>query len=45
MEAAAKTLSGKGVNFTIKPTHFKKDLIIAFVEGPGGVRIELVQRP
>lgn len=47
MEAAAKTLKGKGVRFTMEPRPFnpKVAIAIAFVEGPGGVRIELVQRP
>lgn len=47
MEADAKTLKEKGVKFTMEPIPFKPEIAIAiaFVEGPHGVRIELVQRP
>ena len=47
MDADAKTLKEKGVTFTMEPRPFnpKIAIAIAFVEGPGGVRIELVQRP
>ena len=42
LEAAAADLKAKGVEFTLNPIPFR-DLKIAFVEGPHGVRIELVQ--
>lgn len=47
MDADAKTLKEKGVKFTMEPRPFNPEIAIAiaFVEGPGGVRIELVQRP
>jgi len=47
MEADAKVLKEKGVKFTMEPRPFnpKIAIAIAFVEGPNGVRIELVQRP
>ncbi|GJM27327.1 MAG: hypothetical protein DHS20C16_37420 [Phycisphaerae bacterium] len=47
MDADAKTLKDKGVKFTMEPRPFNPEIAIAiaFVEGPGGVRIELVQRP
>lgn len=44
LDAAAKRLKEQGVTFTMEPRPFR-DLRIAFVEGPGGVSIELVQRP
>ena len=47
MDADAKTLKEKGVTFTMEPRPFNPEIAIAiaFVEAPGGVRIELVQRP
>ena len=47
MEKTAKELKEKGVTFTMEPRPFNPEIAIAiaFVEGPGGVRIELVQRP
>ena len=47
MDAEAKALKKKGVPFTMEPRPFnpKIAIAIAFVEGPGGVKIELVQRP
>ena len=47
MEADAKMLKEKGVKFTMEPRPFNPEvaIAIAFVEGPDGVRIELVQRP
>ena len=47
MDADAKTLKEKGVKFTMEPRPFNPEIAIAiaFVEGPNGVRIELVQRP
>lgn len=42
LEAAAVELKSKGVEFTLEPMPYR-DLKIAFVEGPHGVRIELVQ--
>ncbi len=47
MDTDAKALKEKGVKFTMEPRPFNPEIAIAiaFVEGPGGVRIELVQRP
>ncbi len=48
LDAAAIELKGKGVKFTMEPRPLgdpKAGIKIAFVEGPGGVSIELVQRP
>jgi len=42
LDAAAETLKAQGVTFTMEPRPFR-DLRIAFIEGPSGVRIELVQ--
>ncbi|MEE9281699.1 MAG: VOC family protein [Myxococcota bacterium] len=42
LEAAAATLKERGVKFTIDPRPFR-DFHIAFIEGPNGVRIELVE--
>jgi lactoylglutathione lyase len=43
LDAAAKELKGKGVKFTLGPIPFGSTKI-AFIDGPDGVRIELVQR-
>ena len=43
LDAAAVELKAKGVKFTSEPRALR-DLRIAFVESPGGVKIELVQR-
>jgi len=42
VEAAAKDLSGAGVEFVMEPSVFG-DLKIAFVADPAGVRIELLE--
>ena len=42
LESAAEELKAKGVRFTLEPRPFR-NLKIAFIEGPHGVRIELVQ--
>jgi catechol 2,3-dioxygenase-like lactoylglutathione lyase family enzyme len=42
LDAAAVDLKAKGVKFTMEPRPFR-DLKIAFIEGPDGVSIELVQ--
>ncbi len=42
LSAAAETLEASGVVFTIEPRDYR-GIRIAFVEGPDGVRIELVQ--
>jgi len=44
LTAAQEELTAKGVVFTMAVTDFKTTKI-AFVEGPGGVRIELVEAP
>ena len=43
LDATARELKAKGVTFTSEPRPFNA-LRIAFVQGPAGVRIELVQR-
>lgn len=42
LDAAATELKAKGVQFRIEPMPYR-DVRIAFIEGPGGVSIELVQ--
>jgi catechol 2,3-dioxygenase-like lactoylglutathione lyase family enzyme len=42
LDAAAKDLEAKGVKFTLEPRPYKT-VNIAFIDGPDGVRIELVQ--
>ena len=42
LTAAAETLKANGVEFTIEPRPFR-GIRISFVEGPDGVRIELVE--
>jgi catechol 2,3-dioxygenase-like lactoylglutathione lyase family enzyme len=44
LDATAVALKAKGVNFTLGPVPYR-DIKIAFIEGPGGVRIELVESP
>lgn len=44
LESASKELKGKGVNFTLDPRPYK-NIKIAFIDGPDGVRIELVEPP
>ena len=44
LNAAAEELKAKGVTFTMDPRPFR-NFKIAFVEGPGGVNIELVEFP
>ncbi len=44
LDVAAKDLKAKGVKFTLDPRPFG-EAKIAFIEGPEGVKIELVQPP
>ena len=44
LDEAAEDLKAKGVNFTLDPRPYK-NIKIAFVDGPDGVRIELVEPP
>lgn len=37
-------LQSKGVKFTLNPTQFNPSTLIAFIEAPDGVSIELLQR-
>jgi|TARA_Y100000814_G_C12032585_1_gene299668 catechol 2,3-dioxygenase-like lactoylglutathione lyase family enzyme len=37
-------LKSKGVKFTLEPTQFNPSTLIAFIEAPDGVSIELLQR-
>ena len=46
-QAAAEEIKGKGVEFQVEPRPFTnplgQDMLISFVVGPDGVRIEIVQ--
>lgn len=44
LDAAAKELKAKGVKFSLDPRPYK-NIKIAFIDGPDGVRIELVEPP
>jgi catechol 2,3-dioxygenase-like lactoylglutathione lyase family enzyme len=44
MARAAADLKAKGARFTVEPTAFNPTTKIAFIEGPDGVRIELLER-
>ena len=39
-----ESLQSKGVKFTLNPTQFNPSTLIAFIEAPDGVSIELLQR-
>ncbi|MGB9699761.1 MAG: VOC family protein [Thermodesulfobacteriota bacterium] len=44
LEETVADLKSKGAKFTIEPTITPSGIKIAFVEGPEGIRIELVER-
>ena len=44
LDRAAADLKAKGARFTVEPTAFNPTTKIAFIEGPDGVRIELLER-
>lgn len=44
LERAAAELKAKGAKFTVEPMAFNPTTKIAFLEGPDGVRIELLER-
>ena len=44
LDGAAAELKAKGVVFTLEPVDFRPGLRIAFIQGPDGVEIELLQR-
>jgi catechol 2,3-dioxygenase-like lactoylglutathione lyase family enzyme len=44
LDAAAAELRGKGAHFLVEPRSPRPGVKIAFVEGPDGVRIELLER-
>jgi lactoylglutathione lyase len=44
LDAAAAVLKEKGVEFTMEPKQARPGLRIAFIRGPQGVSIELLQR-
>jgi lactoylglutathione lyase len=44
LDAAASELKGKGVEFTLEPKQARPGLRIAFIRGPQGISIELLQR-
>lgn len=44
LQRAAADLKAKGAAFTVEPMVFNPTTKIAFIEGPDGVRIELLER-
>ncbi len=44
LDPTAEELKKKGVKFTVEPTVTPWGIKIAFIEGPEGIRIELVER-
>lgn len=44
LDAAAAELKAKGVVFTVEPQDFRPGLRIAFILGPDGVSVELLER-
>lgn len=44
LDAAVAALKAKGVEFTLEPKQMRPDLRIAFLRGPQGISIELLQR-
>jgi catechol 2,3-dioxygenase-like lactoylglutathione lyase family enzyme len=44
LEQTAQDLKKKGVKFSVEPTVTPWGLKMAFIEGPEGIRIELVER-
>jgi len=44
LNKAAAELKAKGARFTVEPMIFNPTTKIAFIEGPDGVRIELLER-
>ena len=44
LDAAAAALKAKGVEFTLEPKQARPGLRIAFIRGPQGISIELLQR-
>ncbi len=44
LAATAAELKRRGVDFEVEPKQTRPDLRIAFVKGPDGIRIELLQR-
>lgn len=44
LDAKAADLKSRGVPFTMEPRQFNESVRISFVEGPGGTRIEVLQR-
>ena len=44
LDAAAAALKAKGVEFTLEPNQARPDVRIAFIRGPQGISIELLQR-
>ena len=45
LEEAVADLKARGVEFAVEPRATPAGLKIAFLRGPEGVRIELVERP
>lgn len=44
IDAVVAELKGKGAEFTLEPTNIRPGIRIAFIRGPQGVSIELLER-
>jgi catechol 2,3-dioxygenase-like lactoylglutathione lyase family enzyme len=44
LEETVQTLKARGAKFSVEPTTTPSGIKIAFIEGPEGIRIELVER-
>jgi catechol 2,3-dioxygenase-like lactoylglutathione lyase family enzyme len=44
LDETARVLKERGIQFSLEPTKLQPDLRIAYVVGPDGLRIELLQR-
>ena len=44
IDATAAELAAKGAQFTVKPTTIEPGIRIAFIRGPEGVLVEIIQR-
>jgi catechol 2,3-dioxygenase-like lactoylglutathione lyase family enzyme len=44
LDARVAELKAKGAKFTVEPTKVTDDLAVAFLEGPDGISVELLER-
>ena len=44
LDKVAAELKAKGAKFITEPTQWSPDLKISFIEGPAGIRVEVLQR-